>query len=103
MIILVSSSSLGIGVSIVTNDQYFRNDYIIPEDVGLPQAGKWLIENVPTNSVIVTNARAHILSYYTNYSFDIKSKDLRINRQGIGTIITPSSENEFLDLLNEPV
>lgn len=101
MIFLVTSSSLGIGISIVTNDQYFRNDYITPEDVGLPQAGKWLTTNVPTNSVIVTNVRAHILSYYTDFSFNFESEDLRINRQEIGIIITPSSETEFLYLIDE--
>jgi len=99
-IYLVISSSLWIGTSIVTNDQYFRNDYITPDEVGLPQAGNWLATNAPSNAVIITNARAHILSYYTNFSFDIETEDLRINRQGFGTIITPSSEIEFLEHIN---
>ena len=99
MIFLVVSSSLRIGNSIVTNDKYWRNDYRTPEDFGLPQVGNWLITNVPTNSVVITNARAHILNYYTDFRFDIHSDDLRLNRQDVGTIITPSSEIEFLELI----
>lgn len=100
MIILVFSTSLSIGNSIVTNHQYAYSDYVNPDDVGLPQAGRWLTTNAPTNSVIITNARPQILSYYTNCSFDIESTDWKIDRQGVGTIITPNSQTEFLELVN---
>jgi hypothetical protein len=68
--------------------------------VGLTQAGIWLAENAPTNSVIVTNVRSQILSYYTNCSFDIESTDWRIDRQNASTIITPDSQTEFSELVD---
>jgi len=100
MLILILSTSLSIGNSIVTNPQYFRSDYVNPDKVGLPQAGIWLRTYAPTNSVIITNVRPHILSYYTNCSFDIESVDWKIDRQGVGTIITPVSQTEFSELID---
>lgn len=98
-IILVISSSFQIGTSIVTDDRYLYNDSINPEDVGIPQAGNWLIINAPTNSVIITNVRAHILSYYSNFKFDIENNDWIINREGVGKIITPLSEAELTEYI----
>ena len=100
MIILISFSSLNVGNSIVTNDQFWRNDNITDEDLGLPQAGEWLRNNIPHDSIILTNIRAHILSYYMDGEFDIEHNNLRIKRKGIGTIITPSDEEEFQNLID---
>ena len=100
MFLLIVSTSLSIGNSIVTNPQYAYSDYVNPNEVGLPQAGRWLTTNVPTNSTIITNARPQILSYYTNCIFDIESTDWKIDRQGVGTIITPNSQTEFSELLD---
>jgi len=100
MIILVLSTSLSIGNVIVTNPHYAYSDYVNPDEVGLPQSGRWLTTNVPTNSVIITNVRPQILSYYTNCIFDIESTDWKIDRQGVGTIITPNSQTGFSELLN---
>ncbi len=100
IIILIASTSLVVGESIVTNPSFYYNDNVTPESIGVPQAGYWLVNNTPPNSIIVTNIRAHILSYYTDCSFDIENKDWKISRSGNRTIISPSSEQEFSDIFN---
>lgn len=99
LLVIIVLSTLSTGISITTNSEWFRNDYVTPDSVGLPQAGSWLTENISVNSTIITNVRPQILSYYSNYQFDIQDSNWVINRDGIGKIITPL-QAKFTELLN---
>ncbi len=86
VLISILSSSIYIGNFMSTNENYPFTQ--TPEELGLPQAGEWILMNIPRNSIIITNARAQILNYFSDYSFN--TKDLK--RDGFGWIITPKAE-----------
>jgi hypothetical protein len=84
LLISLLSSSIYIG-------NFISNQYpytLTPKRVGYPQAGEWIIMNIPNNSNIITNARANILNYFLDYSHN--TGDLR--RDGFGWIKTPNAE-----------
>ncbi|KKN16849.1 hypothetical protein LCGC14_0971840, partial [marine sediment metagenome] len=93
-LISILSSSIYIGNFISTNEQYPFT--LTPEELGLPQAGEWILKNIPKDSIIITNARAQTLNYFTDHSFN--TEDLK--RDGFGWIKTPKAE-EFSEIIEQ--
>jgi len=98
-LLIITTSSLFIGNVLSTNEDYWRNETISPEDVGLPQAGEWIMKNVPMNSIIITNCRPVILNYYTNNSFN--SEAILNTNFREGWIFMPKDEEDLNKTIRE--